>query len=387
MLLTVHDSSTSHSCEEWSELNFLASRIDASRVTLATLFLLQLTRHYNSPPTNDSRMPPNLRPTKRARLSSSPYALNDENNNHPLQPTSSITALGQMFATSMFGPGSSSQVKEEQLTPKAEPVEEDIDEHEEDQAGTQQDQPPRTSPTPAVKQEQQQEEVPSPTLRATPVEEERKPVLVASTSAAVVPPQQQQQAAPTSSAPPTTQGSPAKRTKAEIEANRRAAKAKVRYPAHIPSQTTGADTAPRAFGPPFSQLDASRQQNPLARALQQEQKHAGYHKFASGQLEAYGVTVTPRGTMSRYGSGRGGAGGAAGASAPRVVRVDNGGQWDAPLGAGPEMGVLPEVKEPWAPSELCSEEQLEVLKQVREGKNVFFTGSAGSLRSSRLVTS
>jgi DNA replication protein DnaC len=31
----------------------------------------------------------------------------------------------------------------------------------------------------------------------------------------------------------------------------------------------------------------------------------------------------------------------------------------------------------WKPDERCSKEQLEVLEQVEEGGNIFFTGSAG----------
>ena len=42
----------------------------------------------------------------------------------------------------------------------------------------------------------------------------------------------------------------------------------------------------------------------------------------------------------------------------------------------------PAPPEVWEPNPLCSEEQLKVLEEVRQGKKVFFTGSAGAFLSS-----
>ena len=74
--------------------------------------------------------------------------------------------------------------------------------------------------------------------------------------------------------------------------------------------------------------------------------------------------------MSRYGSGRGGLGDAkpeSGAGGEGSVANDP--QWDGPG----QQRMAGEV----VADERCSEEQKEVLKRVKEGGNVFFTGSAG----------
>ena len=74
-------------------------------------------------------------------------------------------------------------------------------------------------------------------------------------------------------------------------------------------------------------------------------------KIASKSLGEFGFSVSP---MTRYGTGKGGIGPRAGTPA-----------------------AAPEAKEEWKPDERCSEEQKEVLEQVKKGGNVFFTGSAG----------
>jgi len=43
---------------------------------------------------------------------------------------------------------------------------------------------------------------------------------------------------------------------------------------------------------------------------------------------------------------------------------------------GEVAAAVPTIEE-WKPDERCSEEQGEVLEQVKRGGNVFFTGSAG----------
>lgn len=73
-------------------------------------------------------------------------------------------------------------------------------------------------------------------------------------------------------------------------------------------------------------------------------------RFGQSQLESYGLSVSAAGTT--YGNGRGG------------VKLEN------------EAGRA-EVPKQWKPNPSCSKEQLEVLKQVEAGGNVFFTGSAG----------
>lgn len=75
--------------------------------------------------------------------------------------------------------------------------------------------------------------------------------------------------------------------------------------------------------------------------------------------------------MSRYGSGRGGTG---------EARRE-------PAAVAPEMGVMDgwqqefEAAPVWEDNPLCSAEQLQVLQQCRERKNIFFTGSAGAFDS------
>jgi hypothetical protein len=82
--------------------------------------------------------------------------------------------------------------------------------------------------------------------------------------------------------------------------------------------------------------------------------------LAKKQLDAFGFTIKP--SVSRFGTGSGGT------------------------GIKPEPGAPPAVKEEWKPDDRCSDEQKLVLEQVRNGGNVFFTGSAGAprLRSSML---
>lgn len=74
--------------------------------------------------------------------------------------------------------------------------------------------------------------------------------------------------------------------------------------------------------------------------------------------------------MSRYGSGKGGFGEPVieqTTGAPQIGIVDGG------AGAAEARAV-------WEDNPLCSEEQLQVLQQCRERKNIFFTGSAGTLK-------
>lgn len=72
--------------------------------------------------------------------------------------------------------------------------------------------------------------------------------------------------------------------------------------------------------------------------------------------------------MSRYGSGKGGFG-----QPPRDQTI---GAPDIGVIAGGEAAVAATAV--WEDNPLCSEEQLQVLQQCRERKNIFFTGSAGT---------
>ncbi|GAA5935910.1 uncharacterized protein JCM15063_001846 [Sporobolomyces koalae] len=81
------------------------------------------------------------------------------------------------------------------------------------------------------------------------------------------------------------------------------------------------------------------------------EREATRRKFASASLKEFGFSMAPG--MSRYGNGKGG-----------VVDPD-------------DPGARAKTTEEWIPDERCSEEQKQVLEQVKKGGNVFFTGSAG----------
>lgn len=74
-------------------------------------------------------------------------------------------------------------------------------------------------------------------------------------------------------------------------------------------------------------------------------------ELATTSLKKFGFTMASG--MSRYGSGKGGK-----------------------AEPGEVAAAAPTIEE-WKPDERCSEEQKEVLEQVKKGGNVFFTGSAG----------
>ncbi|GAA5927655.1 hypothetical protein JCM1841_006074 [Sporobolomyces salmonicolor] len=84
----------------------------------------------------------------------------------------------------------------------------------------------------------------------------------------------------------------------------------------------------------------------LRKTTQERQQQR--RELAHVSLAEFGFQIKPG--MSRYGSGKGG---------------------------GVDKDVPVDKPEEWKPDARCSEEQLEVLRQVREGGNVFFTGSAG----------
>ncbi|GAA5903502.1 DEAD/DEAH box helicase [Sporobolomyces salmoneus] len=83
-----------------------------------------------------------------------------------------------------------------------------------------------------------------------------------------------------------------------------------------------------------------------------EERAASRRELASASLSKFGFTVAAG--MSRYGTGKGG------------IKEEGG-----------SSQTQANVKEEWKPDERCSEEQREVLEEVRKGGNVFFTGSAG----------
>ncbi|GAA6034605.1 hypothetical protein JCM8097_005419 [Rhodosporidiobolus ruineniae] len=74
-------------------------------------------------------------------------------------------------------------------------------------------------------------------------------------------------------------------------------------------------------------------------------------ELAKMSLSSFGFTIKPG--ISRYGSGTGG------------VKLEQ------------EQPAEPSKPKEWKPDERCSDEQLQVLEQVKTGQNVFFTGSAG----------
>ncbi|GAA6014142.1 hypothetical protein JCM11491_004118 [Sporobolomyces phaffii] len=157
--------------------------------------------------------------------------------------------------------------------------------------------------------------VPSPAA----VSPEKKNV-APSSSQMLPPPSTQPQSQ--SQAFPSTQGR--KRTQAEIEANRERAKQIQREKA-----------------------DAKKRDETIKIKLE---RAATRRELASASLSEFGFSV---GGMSKYGTGKGG-----------IVDPN----------APPRQTQVEEV---WAPDERCSDEQKEVLEQVKKGGNVFFTGSAG----------
>ncbi|KAL8292841.1 hypothetical protein RQP46_000535 [Phenoliferia psychrophenolica] len=98
------------------------------------------------------------------------------------------------------------------------------------------------------------------------------------------------------------------------------------------------------------------------RAEREEKRRA----LAAKSLGAFGFTISVKAEktgLARFGTGKGGE-----SPAPTMV--------PGPLGAmGFEANQAP--PEVYAPNPMCSDEQSKVLEEVRQGKMVFFTGSAG----------
>ncbi|GAA5936423.1 hypothetical protein JCM10213_000315 [Rhodosporidiobolus nylandii] len=140
------------------------------------------------------------------------------------------------------------------------------------------------------------------------------------------------------------------------------------WPQALPSQAAFASDAPQA-GPESSSLMAlpsptqkrskeeiqrRKEEALLRRKVKEDAKKADERQrrrqeLATMQLSAFGFSIK-QGGISRYGSGKGG------------IMVKE------------EPNLLPEK---WEPDARCSPEQLQCLDHVEEGKNIFFTGSAG----------
>ncbi|GAA5880488.1 hypothetical protein JCM16303_005400 [Sporobolomyces ruberrimus] len=88
-----------------------------------------------------------------------------------------------------------------------------------------------------------------------------------------------------------------------------------------------------------------------------QERAASRKELATASLSKFGFSVASG--MSRYGTGKGGTGD----SDPTRTSDSSQDQMKPP--------------EEWKPDERCSEEQKEVLEEVKRGGNVFFTGSAG----------
>lgn len=94
--------------------------------------------------------------------------------------------------------------------------------------------------------------------------------------------------------------------------------------------------------------------------IKRSQLSAARMRIAEQKLGEFGFSVTTNASPSRFGTGQGGGLGI-------EVKVEN----------DPSGLRLKGEKEEWVPNPLCSEEQNFVLNQVRNGDNIFFTGSAG----------
>ncbi|GAA5908707.1 hypothetical protein JCM5296_002682 [Sporobolomyces johnsonii] len=120
-----------------------------------------------------------------------------------------------------------------------------------------------------------------------------------------------------------------------------------------PTQNLGSPTATQAQRRSKEEIAKKREAAMAIRKQKEEvkikqEREQRRRELAHVSLAQFGFQIKPG--MSRYGSGKGGV-------------ADK----DVPV----------EAPEEWKPDERCSEEQREVLRQVREGGNVFFTGSAG----------
>ncbi|GAA6062371.1 hypothetical protein JCM10212_004217 [Sporobolomyces blumeae] len=93
--------------------------------------------------------------------------------------------------------------------------------------------------------------------------------------------------------------------------------------------------------------DQKKREETIQIKLERESKR---RELAKSNLAAFGFKIGPG--ISRYGSGKGGV-------------VEEG------------VDEPPKKVEEWKPDARCSDEQVEVLEQVKRGGNVFFTGSAG----------
>lgn len=150
-----------------------------------------------------------------------------------------------------------------------------------------------------------------------------------------------------------------RRSKEEIEQRKEAAMALVRslLSFFFTSSSTDPPRRPYPFSPmalptspiPRGTRHPQRKQKDKEKVAQARQLERA--KLAKFSLESFGFNLNG---MSRYGSGSGG------------------------VAVKPEPGAAPVVKQEWKPDDRCSSEQKLVLEQVRNGGNVFFTGSAGT---------
>ncbi|KAM0753930.1 hypothetical protein T439DRAFT_167286 [Meredithblackwellia eburnea MCA 4105] len=112
----------------------------------------------------------------------------------------------------------------------------------------------------------------------------------------------------------------------------------------------------------LAKMEAQTKQLTEALRAERDKKR---RELAVKSLGAFGFTVKSEKDpgVSRYGTGRGGI-------AEPVPTISG------PLG---DLGfqVAAPVPKEWTPNPQCSNEQLKVLEQVKAGKKVFFTGSAG----------
>lgn len=192
---------------------------------------------------------------------------------------------------------------------------------------------------------------PSPTLRASPTSDLTPPKPS---------PPQIHLSSPTKGTP-VPSGTQTKRTQEQIAINRQEAQAKVGVLPPLlsdPSELT-------LFSRRAQRQAALAAQARQAQLRKREQEQEKRRSFATASLGQYGFSV---GGISRYGSGKGGFD----PSSPPQQAPGGGHRLDSA-----EEDQRAHFKAPWIPDAKCSDEQKLVLEQVKQGGNVFFTGSAG----------